>query len=327
MGRMTLRQVALRAGVGVATASRALGGAPDVAADTAERVKRAAQELGYTPNRSARELRAGRTDPLVAVLVDPESIFGVDRDTHKFWFVSSFELFDDLAQDHIGVVQISAQAPELLSKIEPDAIFVMSLSESSELGEHLPAGVPVVSLSGAVVANQSAASVVEYNWEEMTAQALDLVHERGARQPVLLVRPGEHVHITRSKHAYESWCRAHDTEIQVLGERGGNRELSEDIARLCQAGSDAIVSMRGESRSALEGIAMAGLACPADVLLVAAGEGTGELLLHPTVSVIQADPVVAGQAFAEVLRRVLAGDVPGRVELAHELVERESSQR
>ncbi len=58
--RVTLQHVADRAGVSIATASRALAGSVASAA-SAERVLAAATELGYIPNEAARSLRAART--------------------------------------------------------------------------------------------------------------------------------------------------------------------------------------------------------------------------------------------------------------------------
>jgi DNA-binding LacI/PurR family transcriptional regulator len=58
---VTLRQIAARAGVSLATASRALAGQEYVAASTRDRVKRIADELGYVPNVMARDLRRNPT--------------------------------------------------------------------------------------------------------------------------------------------------------------------------------------------------------------------------------------------------------------------------
>lgn len=58
--RVTLQQVADRAGVSIATASRALAGAVASRA-SAERVFTAVAELGYVPNEAARSLRVVRT--------------------------------------------------------------------------------------------------------------------------------------------------------------------------------------------------------------------------------------------------------------------------
>lgn len=72
---VTLRDVARAAGVSPATASRALH-APDlVAPERRELVQRVARELGYRPNRAARELITGRTGHLCLVVPDLENPF------------------------------------------------------------------------------------------------------------------------------------------------------------------------------------------------------------------------------------------------------------
>jgi DNA-binding LacI/PurR family transcriptional regulator len=68
--RPTLRDVAERAGVSVSTASLVYSGKGPVAARTSERVKAAAQELGFTgPNPLASSLRHGRAGA-IGVLVE-----------------------------------------------------------------------------------------------------------------------------------------------------------------------------------------------------------------------------------------------------------------
>lgn len=66
--RVTIREVAELAGVSIATVSRVLNGRGDVSDETRDLVTRVVRENGYTANRNARGLSAGRTG-LVGVLV------------------------------------------------------------------------------------------------------------------------------------------------------------------------------------------------------------------------------------------------------------------
>jgi LacI family transcriptional regulator len=66
--RMTIRQIADLAGVSIATVSRVLNGRDDVAPETRDLVRQIIREQGYTANRSARGLSAGRTG-LIGILV------------------------------------------------------------------------------------------------------------------------------------------------------------------------------------------------------------------------------------------------------------------
>lgn len=81
---VTIRDVARRAGVSVATASRAFNGKHVVSALTLERIRTASAELGYTPSRAARRLSLGRTmtvGVMVSYLTRPqaaERLRGID---------------------------------------------------------------------------------------------------------------------------------------------------------------------------------------------------------------------------------------------------------
>jgi LacI family transcriptional regulator len=66
--RTTIREVAHQLHLSITTVSRALDGYNDVAEDTRELVIRTAHEMGYTPNRAARQLRRQRSDTIGYIL-------------------------------------------------------------------------------------------------------------------------------------------------------------------------------------------------------------------------------------------------------------------
>ena len=85
--KVTLRDVAKAAGVGVSTASYVLNesGLHKVSAETCQRIREVAEKLNYTPNAIARGLRSGKSY-LVGVMVPaidfsfmPSIIAGIDR--------------------------------------------------------------------------------------------------------------------------------------------------------------------------------------------------------------------------------------------------------
>jgi DNA-binding LacI/PurR family transcriptional regulator len=67
-GALTIRHVAERAGVSLATASRALNESPSVTAETSQAVLAAAAALGFRPNRLGRSLRASRSQMIGVML-------------------------------------------------------------------------------------------------------------------------------------------------------------------------------------------------------------------------------------------------------------------
>ena len=69
--RATQKDVAKLAGVSQATVSMVLsGGSAEIPAETWERIKSAARELGYTPNRSAQALKTSRTMTIACIVPD-----------------------------------------------------------------------------------------------------------------------------------------------------------------------------------------------------------------------------------------------------------------
>ena len=87
--RYNIKEVALAAGVSVATVSRTLA-MPDVVLPvTRQRVQDAIRQLGYTPNLQARSLRTARTNVIVALVPDisnpffAEVIRGIEQVAHS----------------------------------------------------------------------------------------------------------------------------------------------------------------------------------------------------------------------------------------------------
>jgi LacI family transcriptional regulator len=64
----SIRSLAGSLGLSITTVSRALDGYPDVAQVTRERVRKAADELGYRPNATARRLRKGTGETVAFVM-------------------------------------------------------------------------------------------------------------------------------------------------------------------------------------------------------------------------------------------------------------------
>ncbi|HEX7351904.1 LacI family DNA-binding transcriptional regulator [Brachybacterium sp.] len=69
----TMKEVAARAGVSTKTVSRVVNDHPSISPQVRERVRRAVDDLGWTPNAQARSLRTGRTGLIALSVVDLRS--------------------------------------------------------------------------------------------------------------------------------------------------------------------------------------------------------------------------------------------------------------
>ena len=67
---VSMKDIAQRCGVSVATVSKALNGQPDIGEETRARVAAAAREMGYMTNSAARALKTNRTYNLGVLFVD-----------------------------------------------------------------------------------------------------------------------------------------------------------------------------------------------------------------------------------------------------------------
>ena len=70
---VSLKDIASRCGVSVATVSKALNNAPDISEETRERVRTAADEMGYLANAAARMLKTHRSYNIGVLFVDQRS--------------------------------------------------------------------------------------------------------------------------------------------------------------------------------------------------------------------------------------------------------------
>jgi LacI family transcriptional regulator len=75
--RPTLKTIAFMTGLGITTVSRALKDAPDIGAETKERVRLVARQVGYQPNRAGVRLRTGKTNVISLVLSLEEEVMGL----------------------------------------------------------------------------------------------------------------------------------------------------------------------------------------------------------------------------------------------------------
>jgi LacI family transcriptional regulator len=75
--RPTLKTIAFMTGLGITTVSRALKDAPDISAETKERVRLVARQIGYQPNRAGVRLRTGKTNVISLILSLEEEIMGL----------------------------------------------------------------------------------------------------------------------------------------------------------------------------------------------------------------------------------------------------------
>lgn len=79
-----IKDIAERLGLSVGAVSRALSGYTDIAEDTRERIFEAAREMGYTPNRAARQLRKQTSGITIGYIMPVDSPLFADSFFSEF---------------------------------------------------------------------------------------------------------------------------------------------------------------------------------------------------------------------------------------------------
>lgn len=109
---VTIRDIARRLNLSVGAVSRALNGYTDIAEDTRQRIFEAAREMGYTPNRAARQLRKQATGTTIGYIMPVDSPYFADS------FFSEFieGLGDETAAQHSDLLIATAPPGQTAEK-------------------------------------------------------------------------------------------------------------------------------------------------------------------------------------------------------------------
>ena len=195
---VTTRQIAQQCGVSISTVSKALNGAGDVSRATAERIRQAAEELGYMPNPAARALKTRRSY-CFGILFAAAAEQGL---TQEFFsrILNSFknrsgELGYDITfiGDRLGKRRIG-YAEHALYRNCDGVLLVTGSDEEGDLADELErAGIPLVCVDHIQPGCGSVLSDNRKGMGDLTRYALTMGHRR-----IALIH-GEESFVTRTR--------------------------------------------------------------------------------------------------------------------------------
>lgn len=326
--KVTLRDVAERAGVSISTASLVFSGKGPVAESTGERVRAAASELGWAgPDPLASSLRQGRAGT-VAVIVE-------DRLLHAFRDPFALTVLDGLAQelDATGTSMLlladHADSPDnpLAAHAVDAAIFPLCGRSESPIVDHLVArGIPMVG-AGAPLRDEVVHVVVDERGASASAtrHVVDLGHTRlahvamplGAPRPTHVLDPAD-LDAATYPDAREralgfldvapAGSPVVEAERPDVAEGEAAGRLLLDVAP--QARPTAVVAQSDLLAAGVVRAAQSlGLSVPGDVS-VTGFDGVDLPWLDLTLTTIEQSGEAKGRLLGELTRRALAGESP-----------------
>ena len=331
---VTLRDVAARAGVHPATASRALN--PEtrllVREDTALRVLEAAEHLGYHPNQVARSLRTRRSHTVGVLIPDltnplfPPIVRGLEDRLAAAGYVALIGNTDgDSERERLVFEQMRAR------HVDGMVLATAHLSDPL-LAEASRAGLPVV-LMNRMAQDHSLPSVSVDNERGMRMAVTHLVAE-GHRRIAHIAGPQELSTGLNRYRGFMAAMEAHglvaDPDLIIAAKAFSIEEGLRCTRALLERRSGCTAVAAGNDMLAVGRFAAldeAGLNCPADLSVVGFNDMPFIDRLRPPLTTIRFPHYQVGTEAAQLLQERIAGqDGPVKVlYLAPELVIRGST--
>jgi DNA-binding LacI/PurR family transcriptional regulator len=316
--RVTIADVAARAGVSISAVSFALNGRPGVADDTRQRILGIAREMGWAPNQRARSLAASRAFAAGLVLARPPELLGSDpfypgfiAGTEATLSTAGYALLLQVLPDATGEAEAYRR---LAAQGRVDGVFLSDLrQQDSRVATLAEIGLSAVTLNRPDQPSPFPAVILEGGpgIAAATRHLLDLGHRRIAH----VAGPEQFVH---AAHRREAWAET----LAAVGVAPGPVITSDFTASGGAQATRALLALAepptaivySNDLMAIAGIAVAQeLGFPVPDRLSVTGFDDTELAayVHPTLTTVRTNPFVLGQAAARsLLQLVDTGEAP-----------------
>lgn len=236
--RITIKDVAAEAGVSVATASEALNGKGRVAPATRQNVIDTAARLGYTVNRIAKNLNAGRTGSLV-LTVSPMAAQSTkpgqpEWDVEYYFRVLSGASAQAFQRGFLLSMLPSHESSRTFFSAADGLIVVDPSQNDPLLAAAAGAGIACVTIGR----NSDDLSWVDNDFAIGTTTALaHLAATRGAK-PALFLSETSSSYVRDELSAYLDWCSTTGIEPIIIRSPGPRVDEAEPVIQAALAAPD-----------------------------------------------------------------------------------------
>lgn len=263
-GRASLVDVARHLGLAPSTVSRAFNHPHLLLPQTVARVREAAEELGYLPNRHAQALTTGRTSAIGLVVPDIVNPFfpQVVRAAQRAADVHGLSMF--VAETNSDPDHERRQIANLTSQTE--GLIIASSRLTADEIRH------VVSYARLVLVNNDTEGVdrVLISSSNALRQALEHLAAKGARTVCYVGGPRRSwSQLERSSTVEQVCAELGMVMVQVQGESGTYAAARAVADQVADSGADAVVAFDDIiAHGIFDGLALRGIRVPEDVSLV-----------------------------------------------------------
>lgn len=306
--KSTLVLVAERAGVSIASVSRVMNGLP-ASEQVAERVRKAADELGYAPNATARSLKAGKTEQIALAVADVGNpvyvgmMHEISRVVTKAGYRLVLSSTGSDPQDQIDLLTA-------LNRGFADGLILSPLRVTEELGEKLAGSRLPIVIIGSVPPGVELDNV---RADSATGMGLAVQHlvEQGRERIALVNGPLDTVPGAARLGGYLRALDAHglpaNPEAQVAAKDFTYRAgLKAAVRLLDQCTPDAVVCANDLLAIAVQKVVTSrGLRIPDDIAIVGMDDTELAELAQPAITSVDLGSAARAKTAARLLLRRL----------------------
>jgi LacI family transcriptional regulator len=300
----TLADVASTAGVGIATASRAVNGGTNVSPGTLKRVQAAIRQLGYLPNHAARILKGGRTKTVGLLVPSIADSF----------FASCAEAAGEIARLHDSLLIVAVSNNDrdtemgnlaALMRHRPDGLLIVP---SDCAAKHLvsfvrSSALPIVTFDRPILGG-GCASVLTDNFEAARTATVHLL-EHGYKRILCLGGEPDLFTIRERLRGYRQVMEGAKLPLLIDTTLSGDANSAVSTLSRHLAGRrppDAIFTLKNSATIAVfQALQRLKVSIPSGVALLGFDDFELASTLRPAISVVQQPLENVGRKAAELL--------------------------
>ncbi len=307
--RVTASEVAKALGISTMTVSRALNNRPNVDAETKERVRETAKQLGYIPNHIAKSLVLKRTNTIGVVVPEithsffPEVVRGIEEVSHK----SGYQII--LSHSAENALR-EKEAIQTLASKQVDGILISTAQTVKDFqfyAQVMQMGLPLVFYDRCV--KGIGASCVSIDDEDSAALITEHLLQHGYYPIAHLSGPsavliGE-ARLQGFRKAHEKYNKTVLEELIVeagFHEEGGFRAMKTILDRFDKNLPRAVVAVNDPAAfGAMKAIKEKGLRIPEDIAIVGFSDDIRAELMQTPLTTIRQNAYEVGKKAAKKL--------------------------
>ena len=332
--RVTIRDIAERAGVSKGAVSYALNGRPGVSDDTRGRILSIADELGWYPNRAARALSASRVDACGLVLARPARSLALEPFFMEFIAGVEVELSSRSVALTLQLVEDPRQEIEVYRRWwgehRVDGVLVVDLRvDDPRVDELVRLGLPAVIVGGPL--ENRALPAVFHDEATVVVDAVQYLVALGHTRIAHVTGVSDFVHTRQRSEAFRRVTAdlglvADTVETDYSSEQG-----TRATRKLLSLPDPPTAIIFDSDLLAVTGLGVAhgmGFSVPDDLSIVGWDDSLISQVVHPPLTAITRDITGFGAQAARHLLAAIDGEATGDVEtVVGELTTRGSTGR